>query len=117
MKRATRKNTDVRGFWFDIYKASHVAHDNGQPETVFRLDAVGAPKSWPRVTGATLEEAVSAASAEYSEFCARARKKPYPFGNPDIQPYNPAACGSIFVRISNDKSTAVQSGSHQAADK
>ncbi len=99
MRNATRKNNKVSGFWFDVYKASHLAHDNGQPETVFRLDAVGVPKSWPRVTGATLEEAVSAASEEYTQFCARKRKKPYPFGNPDIQPQNPAALDCVFVPI------------------
>jgi hypothetical protein len=103
MRRSTNKNKEIQGFWFDIYKASHVAPDNGKPTALFRLDAVGVPKSWPRVTGATLEEAVTLASEEYSRFCARKRKKNYPFGNPDLEPYNPAALGCVFVRITSDK--------------
>ena len=103
MRRNTKPKPATQGFWFDIYKADHLSIDSGKTTSLFRLDAVGAPKTWPRITGSTLEEAVSMATKEYSLFCSQKRTKPYPFGDPDLEPHNPAALGCVFVRITNDK--------------
>lgn len=63
----------------------------------FRLDPVSAPKSWPKMTGRTVEEAIETATQHYSALYSELGK--IPFGDPHYKPHNPAALDTIFIEL------------------